>query len=106
MSGSVTLGVPLGLLPKELGISGRVFSDFGTLYSLEPTTLSLTPAQLATTGGVTPQVLDSPAIWVSTGVGISWKSPVGPIRLDVAYHIRKEPFDPTQFFRVSFGTKF
>ena len=54
--GSVTLGVPLGL-PKELGISGRVFSDFGTLYSLEPTTLSLTPAQLATTGGVTPQVL-------------------------------------------------
>jgi outer membrane protein insertion porin family len=103
--GSVTLGVPLGL-PKELGISGRVFSDFGTLYSLEPTTLSLTPAQLATTGGVTPQVLDSPAIRVSTGVGISWKSPVGPIRLDVAYPIRKEPFDQTQFFRVSFGTKF
>ena len=28
--GSVTLGVPLGL-PKELGITGRVFSDFGTL---------------------------------------------------------------------------
>jgi outer membrane protein insertion porin family len=103
--GSVTLGVPLGL-PKELGISGRVFSDFGTLYQLEPTTLNLTPAQLATTGGVTPQVLQSPAIRVSAGVGISWKSPVGPIRLDVAYPIRKEPFDQTQFFRVSFGTKF
>ena len=87
--GSVTLGVPLGL-PKELGISGRVFTDFGTLYSLEPTTLNLTPAQLATTGGVTPQVLQSPAIRVSTGVGVSWKSPVGPIRLDVAVPIKEE----------------
>jgi len=103
--GSVTLGVPLGL-PKELGISGRVFTDFGTLYHLEPTTLTLTPAQLATTGGLTPQVLQSPAIRVSTGVGVSWKSPVGPIRLDVAVPVRKEPFDQTQFFRVSFGTKF
>ena len=32
--GSVTLGVPLGL-PKELGLSGRVFTDFGTLYQIE-----------------------------------------------------------------------
>ena len=30
--GTVALGVPLGL-PKELGLSGRVFSDFGTLWS-------------------------------------------------------------------------
>jgi outer membrane protein insertion porin family len=103
--GSVTLGVPLGL-PRELGISGRVFSDFGTLYYLQPTILNLTPAQLATTGGITPQVLQSPAIRMSTGVGVTWKSPVGPVRLDFAYPIRKEFFDQTQFFRVSFGTRF
>jgi outer membrane protein insertion porin family len=103
--GSVSLGVPLGL-PRELGITGRVFSDFGTLYQLEPTTLTLTPAQLATTGGVTPQIFQSPAIRLSTGVGVTWVSPVGPVRLDVAYPIRKESFDKTQFFRVSFGTKF
>jgi outer membrane protein insertion porin family len=103
--GSVSLSVPLGL-PKELGLSGRVFSDFGTLFHLEPTQLNLTPTQLATTGGVQPMVEDSPAIRVSTGIGVSWKSPVGPIRLDLAVPIRKEPFDQTQFFRVSFGTKF
>ena len=103
--GSVSLSVPLGL-PKELGLSGRVFSDFGTLFHLEPTQLNLTPAQLATTGGIQPVVEDSPAIRVSTGIGVSWKSPVGPIRLDLAVPIRKEPFDQTQFFRVSFGTKF
>ncbi len=103
--GSVSLSVPLGL-PKELGLSGRVFSDFGTLFHLEPTQLNLTPTQLATTGGIEPMVEDSPAIRVSTGIGVSWKSPVGPIRLDLAVPIRKEPFDQTQFFRVSFGTKF
>jgi outer membrane protein insertion porin family len=103
--GSVTLGVPLGL-PKELGISGRAFTDFGTLYHIQPTNIVLTPAQLASTGGVQPMVEQSPAIRVSAGVGVSWKSPVGPIRLDVAYPIRKEPFDRTQLFRVSFGTRF
>ena len=104
--GSVTLGVPLGL-PKELGLSGRVFTDFGTLYDLQPTTLTLTPAQSAAAGGQTMLTAEqSPAIRLSAGVGVSWKSPVGPIRLDIAYPIRKEAFDRTQFFRISFGTRF
>ena len=103
--GSVTLGVPLGL-PKEFGVSGRVFTDFGSLYHIQPTNIVLTPAQLASTGGVQPMVEQSPAIRASAGVGVSWKSPVGPIRLDIAYPIRKEPFDKTQIFRVSFGTRF
>ena len=103
--GSVTLGVPLGL-PKELGVSGRVFTDFGTLYHIQPTNIVLTPAQLASTGGVQPMVEQSPAIRASAGVGVSWKSPVGPIRIDLAYPIRKESFDKTQIFRVSFGTRF
>ena len=101
----VSLGVPLGL-PKELGLSGRVFSDFGSLMNLYPTTLNLTPAQLATTGGIQPVVEQSSAIRVSAGVGVSWQSPVGPIRLDLALPIKKASFDQTQFFRVSFGTKF
>ena len=103
--GSVTLGVPLGL-PKELGVSGRVFTDFGTLYHIQPTNIVLTPAQLASTGGLQPMVEQSPAIRASAGVGVSWKSPVGPIRIDLAYPIRKEAFDKTQIFRVSFGTRF
>ena len=103
--GSVALTVPLGL-PKELGIAGRVFTDFGTLWGNDQKNLVLTPAQLATTGGVQPQIADSTAIRASAGVGVSWKSPVGPIRLDVAYPIKKESFDKTQIFHVSFGTRF
>lgn len=104
-AGSVTLGVPLGL-PKELGLSGRIFTDFGSLWGNDQKNLNLTPAQLASTGGIQPRVVDTAAIRASSGVGVSWKSPVGPIRLDLAVPLKKEAFDKTQLFRVSFGTKF
>jgi outer membrane protein insertion porin family len=103
--GSLALGVPLGL-PKELGISGRIFTDFGTLWGNDQKNLVLTPAQLQATGGVQPHIQDSTAIRATAGVGISWKSPVGPIRIDLALPIKKESFDKTQVFHVSFGTRF
>jgi outer membrane protein insertion porin family len=103
--GSVALSIPLGL-PKELGITGRVFTDFGTLFSNDQKNLVLTPAQLAANGGIQPVILDSAAVRATAGFGISWKSPVGPIRLDLAYPIKKESFDKTQLFHVSFGTRF
>lgn len=104
-TGSLGLTVPLGL-PKELGISGRVFTDVGSLWGTDQKTLILTPAQLATTGGIQPVVQDSTAIRATAGVGVSWKSPMGPILIDLAYPIKKEPFDKTQFFHISFGTRF
>ncbi len=103
--GSLSLGVPLGL-PKELGITGRVFSDFGTLWGNDQKNIVLTPAQLLTTNGVQPSVFDSPAIRASVGFGFTWASPVGPIRLDLAAPVKKESVDQTQFFRISFGTRF
>jgi outer membrane protein insertion porin family len=103
--GSVALGIPLGL-PKELGITGRVFTDFGSLWGNDQKNIALSPAQLAANGGVQPVILDSTAIRASAGVGVSWKSPVGPIRLDLAYPLKKESFDRTQIFHVSFGTRF
>jgi outer membrane protein insertion porin family len=103
--GTLALGVPLGL-PKELGISGRVFSDFGTLYSNDQKKITLTTEQLNAIGGVPPVIRDSAALRASAGVGVTWKSPVGPIRLDLAYPVKKESFDKTQIFHVSFGTRF
>jgi outer membrane protein insertion porin family len=103
--GSVQLGVPLGL-PKELGLTGRVWSDFGTLWSNDQKNLVLTPTQLAINGGVVPQVADTASLRVSTGIGVTWASPVGPVRVDLGLPLKKQSFDQTQFFRVSFGTKF
>ena len=104
--GSVQLGVPLGL-PKELGITGRVWSDFGTLWGNDQKNIVLTPAQLALENtNIQPQIADNPALRVAAGVGVSWASPVGPVRIDLGLPIKRESFDKTQFFRVSFGTKF
>jgi len=104
--GSVSETVPLGL-PKELGITGRVWTDFGSLWSNDQKNLVLTPAQLALENlSSQPHIVDSPALRVASGIGVSWASPVGPVRLDLGVPIKRESFDKTQFFRVSFGTKF
>jgi outer membrane protein insertion porin family len=55
---------------------------------------------------VQPSVFDNPSIRASVGFGFTWTSPVGPIRLDLAAPIKKESVDQTQFFRISFGTRF
>jgi len=39
-------------------------------------------------------------------VGISWRSPFGPVRMDFAVPVVKEDFDKDEFFRFSFGTRF
>ena len=92
--GSVTLGFPLGL-PPELGITGRVFSDFGSLFSIDQSGANTTDT-----------LADPNAIRVSAGFGVSWRSPLGPIKLDLALPVIKQPFDKRQIFLVGFGTRF
>ena len=42
----------------------------------------------------------------SVGVGLSWLSPIGPLRIAVAQPIRKEPGDRIQRFQFQIGTSF
>jgi outer membrane protein insertion porin family len=86
----VQLGFPVGL-PQELGITGRVFTDIGSLF-----------------GGVEkgPLVEDINSVRVSSGLGVSWASPLGPIRLDLGIPLVRQKFDKKELFRVSFGTRF
>ena len=88
--GTVELTFPVGL-PKELGVTGRIFSDFGSSFTVDE------PG-----GGIS----DSGSLRISTGVGFSWHSPFGPIRLDLGYPVRKEKLDRKEVVRVSFGTNF
>jgi outer membrane protein insertion porin family len=89
-TGSVSLSFPLGL-PQEFGLGGRVFSDFGSLFGLDQTG---------------PTIFQSHLLRISAGVGVSWKSPLGPIRLDIAEPVQKAQFDRRQLFFVNFGTRF
>ena len=89
-TGSVELSFPLGL-PSEFAILGKAFADFGSLWDAE------TPIATDT---------DTKSIRASVGVGLAWRSPFGPIRIDFAKPLIKENFDVTEIVRFSFGTRF
>ena len=88
--GSTELSFPLGL-PEEYQIRGRVFSDFGTLYDSDLEG---------------PSIVDEAALRMSVGGGITWRSPFGPLAIDMAVPVIKESYDETEFFRLSVGTRF
>lgn len=88
---SAEVRFPLGL-PEELGISARAFTDVGAI---------------GTPDGVRSADVDSStAPRASVGVGLIWKSPMGPVSIDLAEPVLKEDFDQTEFFRFNFGTRF
>jgi len=87
---SFELGFPIGL-PKAFGITGHAFLDAGTVTGVDESG---------------PTILDTGTIRASVGGGISWRSPFGPVRVDLGFPIKKEPFDKTEIIRFNFGTKF
>ena len=88
--GSAELSFPIGL-PEEMGILGHTFTDFGSLWSLDDSGVG---------------IKDENSIRASAGVGVSWRSPMGPVRVDLALPYAKEDYDVDERFRFSFGTRF
>ncbi len=89
--GTVELSFPLPL-PNEFALKGRVFAEAGTVFGLDRDNL--------------PGVADDNSIRATVGVGASWDSPFGPIRVDLGLPVLKETYDETQAFHFSFGTRF
>lgn len=88
--GTVEMRFPLGL-PEELGLSGAIFTDAGSLWDIDERGATLA---------------DSNSLRVSSGIGLLWTSPFGPIRIDISQPYIKEKFDRTENLRFSFGTRF
>ncbi len=88
--GSGEVRFPLGL-PDELRVFGRAFVDAGTLRDVDVSG---------------PTLDESNGLRVGAGVGLSWLSPLGPLSIDFAQAVKKESKDETEFFRISFGTRF
>ena len=78
-------------VPSEIGLLGRAFVDIGSL--------SNTP--LTGTG-----VVDESSPRVGAGVGVSWRTPIGLINIDIAQAVVKKSYDETQLVRFGFGTRF
>lgn len=88
--GSFELSFPLGL-PEDMGIKGHLFSDYGSLWDIDETG---------------DEIADDKSIRASVGFGLSWQSPLGPLRIDLASPVLDEDYDKDEIFRFDFGTRF
>ena len=78
-------------LPPELGIRGNWFTTLGSLTGIDNSSLDFK---------------DNSSIRMSTGLGISWNSPFGPISIILSQALLKEDYDITESVSFGLGTKF
>jgi outer membrane protein insertion porin family len=57
-------------------------------------------------GSVFPDLPDLADLRASTGLGLNWLSPIGPLKLSIGVPIRSQPADRTQRFQFQIGTGF
>jgi outer membrane protein insertion porin family len=103
-TGSLETTIPLGL-PQEYGIKAYGFTDFGALGGIQESTkpfdyngITYTPSPNG--------IFQSFALRASAGIGVSWKSPFGLVRVNIAYPFLKESLDKGQVLNFNFGSHF
>lgn len=124
--GSVEALLPLPL-PESFGIRASLFSDFGTVGLLDDSTKALNNSFLG--GGCSgflpgssanpsfcvdfdgdgifdKPVQDDLSIRAAAGLSIKWRSPFGPVQIDISEAFLKEEYDRTESFRFSAGGQF
>ena len=89
--GTAELTFPLGL-PEEMGIKGHTFTDIGSLWGLDDVSGT--------------NVVNENSMRAAAGIGVSWRSPLGPIRVDLSKPYLDKEYDNTEVFRFNFGTRF
>lgn len=91
ITNSLELSFPLGASLKEMGINGLAFIDGGIVTEFKEKHAD---------------VIDTKIYRASAGVGVYWRSPLGPLRFEFAVPINKAEEDQTKIFSFSFGTRF
>ncbi|HUC52343.1 MAG TPA: outer membrane protein assembly factor BamA [Xanthobacteraceae bacterium] len=95
---SAELQAPMPFIPPDAGLKVAAFSDVGSLWatsaSSATTIAAMSPSQ---------QIANSRAIRSSVGAGLIWDSMFGPIRVDYAYPLTKQPYDVTQRLQFTAG---
>ncbi len=86
------------ILPEDYGISLSAFADFGTVGIITGVNkLCVERVQC---------IKDDLAPRVAAGIAINWRSPFGPVEIDVGYPILQAEYDKSQVIRFSAGTAF
>ena len=88
-------------LPEQYGIKTLIFTDFGTAGLLDSRD-KLDP----NTHQPLTEIKDNLALRASAGISVFWKSPVGPIRIDLSDVLVRQSYDKTENFRFSTSTRF
>jgi len=103
-SAQVNFPLPMG---DDLGIAGRYFLDAGSLASVRVKNKYTDYSRRNQSDyPYTPITGDTLTPRVSTGLGISWKSPFGLVNIDGAIPLRKEKGDRLYPLRFGFGQQF
>jgi len=94
--GSTELFIPLGPAAEELGVRASAFADVASLFDVSVEQQFPNERLFGDTA--------SPRI--SVGIGVSWDSPFGPFRVDLAKTLNDQPFDDTKTLQFNVGTSF
>ena len=94
-SGTAEIRFPIPLIPEELGISGAVFADAGSLFNVSDSSVA----------NIT-NFADDSTLRASVGISLLWKSPVGPLRADYSFLLSSEDYDEETPFRFGAASKF
>ena len=93
--GSLEVRIP-DFLPEDYGMGFSLFSDFGTV-GIVPGKKSCDEFSC---------VHDELALRASAGITLRWKSPFGPVQVDIGYPLMKQSYDKVQAINFSAGTTF
>ena len=117
--GALELALPLPFAEKN-GIRTSLFTEFGTVGLVDEKD-KLINNNLPTGTGLGQRgswvdynndgILDQPvqddlSLRASAGVTINWRSPFGPVQIDISQPFLREDYDRTETFRFSAGTQF
>jgi len=93
------LEAPMPFVSPEAQLKVALFSDTGSMWATNASSVS----SLATSLSPSQQIANSRAIRSSIGASLIWDSMFGPIRVDYAYPIAKQPYDVTQRLQFTAG---
>ena len=93
------LRFPIPFIPDDIGISGAVFADAGSLWGANDLAKRLDAEQQIT-------LVDVNEFRSSVGVSLLWNSPVGPLRVDYSSILSEQAFDKEELLRFGAQTKF
>jgi outer membrane protein insertion porin family len=86
------------ILPEDYGIALSAFADFGTVGLITGVSkVCIERVQC---------IKDNLAARVAVGIAINWRSPFGPVEIDVGYPLVQAEYDKAQVIRFSAGTAF